>query len=197
MVGTQMLSKGHNFEKVKLVLILGIDNQLNFPDFRSSERVYQTLTQVAGRAGRFSQDGRVLIQTLNPDSTLFQIVKAHDFHRFYEEELEIRKLCDCPPFKRLAMIHFSSRFQDRLIGHVNDHVALILRDLAGKHFKEVVILGPRPAHIEKKSNQFTWSFLLKSGDLSQLHNLLKSFELNYKALSSVSYKIDIDPYSLI
>jgi primosomal protein N' len=60
-----------------------------------------------------------------------------------------------------------------------------------------VILGPRPAHIEKKSNQFTWSFLLKSGDLSQLHNLLKSFELNYKALSSVSYKIDIDPYSLI
>ncbi len=197
MVGTQMLSKGHNFEKVKLVLILGIDNQLNFPDFRSSERVYQTLTQVAGRAGRYSQDGRVLIQTLNPDNTLFQIVKAHDFHRFYEEELEIRKLCDCPPFKRLAMIHFSSRFQDRLIGHVNDHVAPILRDLVGKHFNEVTILGPRPAHIEKKSNQFTWSILLKSGDLAQLHNLLKSFELNYKSMSSVSYKIDIDPYSLI
>jgi primosomal protein N' (replication factor Y) len=197
MVGTQMLSKGHNFEKVKLVLILGIDNQLNFPDFRSSERVYQTLTQVAGRAGRYSQDGRVLIQTLNPENSLFQIVKAHDFHQFYQDELEIRKLCECPPFKRLAMIHFSSRFQDRVVGHVNDHVATMIRGLVAQHFPEVTILGPRPAHIEKKSNQFTWSILLKSGDLGQLHNLLNSFELNYKTVGSVSYKIDIDPYALI
>lgn len=197
MVGTQMLSKGHNFEKVKLVLILGIDNQLNFPDFRSSERVYQTLTQVAGRAGRYSQDGKVLIQTLNPDNSLFDIVKNHDFHKFYQEELRIRELCECPPYKRLAMIHFSSRFQDRLIGHVTEHVAVMMKEMIGKHFQEVSILGPRPAFVEKKSNQFTWSILLKSKDLSQLHNLLKSFEMNYKSMSSVSYKIDIDPYSLI
>lgn len=197
MVGTQMLSKGHNFEKVKLVLILGIDSQLNFPDFRSSERVYQTLTQVAGRAGRYSQDGKVLIQTLNPDNSLFQIVKNHDFHQFYKDELEIRKLCECPPFKRLAMIHFSSRFQDRLIPHVTEHVGTMIRGLISQHFPEVTILGPRPAHIEKKSNQFTWSILLKSKDLSQLHNLLKSFEMNYKSQSSISYKIDIDPYNLI
>lgn len=197
MVGTQMLSKGHNFEKVKLVLILGIDSQLNFPDFRSSERVYQTLTQVAGRAGRYSQDGKVLIQTLNPDNSLFQIVKNHDFHQFYQDELKIRELCDCPPYKRLAMIHFSSRFQDRLIPHVTEHVGSMLRGLIAQHFPEVTILGPRPAHIEKKSNQFTWSILLKSSDLSQLHNLLKSFEMNYRSLSSVSYKIDIDPYTLV
>lgn len=197
MVGTQMLSKGHNFEKVKLVLILGIDSQLNFPDFRSSERVYQTLTQVAGRAGRYSKDGKVLIQTLNPENSLFKIVKAHEFHRFYEEELKIRELCDCPPYKRLAMIHFSSRFQDRLIPHVTEHVGGMIRSLVRQHFPDVSVLGPRPAHIEKKSNQFTWSLLLKSKDLGQLHNLLKSFEINYKTLSSVSYKIDIDPYSLI
>lgn len=197
MVGTQMLSKGHNFEKVKLVLILGIDSQLNFPDFRSSERVYQTLTQVAGRAGRYSQDGKVLIQTLNPENSLFQIVKNHDFHQFYKDELEIRELCDCPPFKRLAMIHFSSRFQDKLIPHVTEHVGVMMRSLVAQHFPEVTILGPRPAHIEKKSNQFTWSVLIKSSDLTQLHNLLKSFEMNYKSLSSVTYKIDIDPYTLI
>ena len=197
MVGTQMLSKGHNFEKVKLVLILGIDSQLNFPDFRSSERVYQTLTQVAGRAGRYSQDGKVLIQTLNPENSLFQIVKKHDFHQFYRDELEIRELCDCPPFKRLAMIHFSSRFQDKLIPHVTEHVGVMMRGLVAKHFPEVTILGPRPAHIEKKSNQFTWSVLVKSSDVSQLHNLLKSFEMNYKSMSSVTYKIDIDPYTLI
>lgn len=197
MVGTQMLSKGHNFEKVKLVLILGIDSQLNFPDFRSSERVYQTLTQVAGRAGRYSQDGRVLIQTLNPENSLFQIVQRHDFHQFYKDELKIRELCECPPFKRLAMIHFSSRFQDRLITHATEHAGAMIRDMTARHFTEVSVLGPRPAHIEKKSNQFTWSILLKSKDASQLHNLLKSFEMNYKSMAGVSYKIDIDPYSLI
>lgn len=197
MVGTQMLSKGHNFEKVKLVLILGIDSQLNFPDFRSQERVYQTLTQVSGRAGRYSKDGKVLIQTLNPESSLFQMVKAHSFHDFYKAELQIRELCDCPPYKRLAMIHFSSRFQDRLVDHVTENIGPMIRKLIQDHFGEVTILGPRPAHIEKKSNQFTWSILLKSQDLSQLHNLLKSFELNYKTMASVSYKIDVDPYTLI
>lgn len=197
MVGTQMLSKGHNFEKVKLVLILGIDSQLNFPDFRSAERVYQTLTQVAGRAGRYSQDGKVLIQTLNPDNSLFQIVKNHEFHQFYQDELKIRELCDCPPYKRLAMIHFSSRFQDKLIAHVTEHAGTMIKGLVAQHFPEVSVLGPRPANIEKKANQFTWSILLKSKDLGQLHNLLKSFEMNYKSMSSVSYKIDIDPYTLI
>ena len=197
MVGTQMLSKGHNFEKVKMVLILGIDNQLNFPDFRSAERVYQTLTQVAGRAGRYSQDGKVLIQTLNPDNSLFQIVKNHDFHQFYQDELKIRELCECPPYKRLAMIHFSSRFQDKLIPHVTEHAGAMIKGLVAQHFPDVSVLGPRPAHIEKKANQFTWSILLKSKDLSQLHNLLKSFEMNYKSMSSITYKIDIDPYTLI
>lgn len=197
MVGTQMLSKGHNFEKVKLVLILGIDSQLNFPDFRSNERVYQTLTQVSGRAGRYSQDGKVLIQTLNPENRLFDIVKRHDFDGFYEDEMKIREMCECPPFKRLAMIHFSSRFQEKLIPHVSESVGPMIRSLIAGHFPEVTILGPRPANIEKKSNQFTWSILLKSKDLPQLHNLLKSFEMNYKSMSSVSYKIDIDPYTML
>ncbi len=197
MVGTQMLSKGHNFEKVKLVLILGIDSQLNFPDFRSSERVYQTLTQVSGRAGRYSKDGKVMIQTLNPESSLFQIVKNHDFHQFYEDEIKVRELCDCPPFKRLVMIHFTSRFQDKLILHVNDNVGPMARDLIRQHFSDVTLLGPRPATIERKSNQFTWSLLLKAKDLTQLHNFLKSFEMNYKSMSSVTYKIDVDPYSVM
>jgi primosomal protein N' (replication factor Y) len=124
-------------------------------------------------------------------------VKAHDFHQFYKDELEIRKLCECPPFKRLAMLHFSSRFQDKLIPHVTEHVGTMIRGMIAQHFPEVTILGPRPAHIEKKSNQFTWSILLKSKDLAQMHNLLKSFEMNYKSQSSISYKIDIDPYTLI
>ena len=139
----------------------------------------------------------MLIQTLNPENRLFDIVKNHDFDTFYKDELTIRELCDCPPYKRLAMIHFSSRFQEKLIPHVSEYVGEMLRSLIESNFPEVTILGPRPAHIEKKSNQFTWSILLKSKDLPQLHNLLKTFEINYKSLSSVSYKIDIDPYTMM
>ncbi len=197
LVGTQMLSKGHNFERVKLVLVLGIDGQLNFPDFRSPERVYQTVTQVAGRSGRYSQDGKVVIQTFNPDSPLFLTIEKHEFHQFYTDELEIRHLCDCPPFKRLVMIHFSSRFQDRLITHMNQNVGPIMQQLITKNFNQVHLLGPRPAFIEKKSGQFTWSLLLKTEDLSQLHNLLKTFESNYRVPSGISYKIDVDPYTLM
>jgi primosomal protein N' (replication factor Y) len=73
----------------------------------------------------------------------------------------------------------------------------MFRQLISSHFPEVILLGPRPASIEKKLNQFTWSILLKSSETSQLHNLLKTFENNYKSLSSVSYKIDIDPYTMV
>ena len=125
------------------------------------------------------------------------MVKNHSFHEFYESELKIRELCDCPPYKRLALIHFSSRFQDRLVQHVSDNVGPMVRKLVKDHFQDVLVLGPRPAHIEKKSNQFTWSVLLKSQDLTQLHNLLKSFEINYKSMASVSYKIDVDPYTIM
>jgi primosomal protein N' (replication factor Y) (superfamily II helicase) len=197
MVGTQMLSKGHNFENVKLVLILGIDSQLNFPDFRSSERVYQTLTQVSGRAGRYSQDGKVLIQTLNPENRLFQLIQKHDFGQFYEEELKIRQICECPPFFRLALIHFTSRFQEKLISHVTDEVAPTFRSLIRSHFPLVTMLGPRPAPVEKKANQFTWSVLFKTKDIGGLHNLLKTFEVNYRPQHSISYKIDIDPYTMV
>ena len=196
LVGTQMLSKGHNFEKVKLVVILGIDNQLNFPDFRSSERVYQTLTQVAGRAGRYSQDGKVLIQTLAPENPLFETITTHSFDGFYESESTMRDICQSPPYFKIALIHFTSRFQDKVIAHSRE-MANKFRYLIENHFPEVIILGPRQAMIEKKMNQFSWSILLKTQRPDQLHNLLKSFELNYKSESSVSIKIDVDPYTLI
>jgi len=196
LVGTQMLSKGHNFEKVKFVLILGIDSQMNFPDFRSMERVYQTLTQVSGRAGRYSQDGKVGVQTNSPENFFYNVITKHEFDSFYTNEIEMRKLCDCPPYKRLVAIHFSSRFQDKLISYVTLQMAPLFKNLIKLHFGLVHLLGPRPAAIEKKSNQFTWTILLKSENLSQLHNLLKSFELNCPKISSITYKIDVDPYNL-
>lgn len=196
LVGTQMLSKGHNFKRVKKVLVLGMDNQLNYPDFRASERVWQTIVQVAGRAGRYSQDGEVFIQTGNPESPLFEIIAGQSLDEFYRNELPLREMCECPPFYRLAALYFSGRFQDKLIQHMTQTVEPLFRGMVKKHFPEVICLGPRPATVEKKSNQFTWTILLKSRDLNQLHNCLNSFSMNWTAISGVSLKVDVDPQHL-
>ncbi len=193
LVGTQMLSKGHNFRKVKRVIILGVDNQLNLPDFRANEKIYQTVVQVAGRAGRYSDDGKVYIQTANPEAQLFEIIKQGSFDGFYKIELPIRQLCECPPFYKIAVMYFSGRDQSKLTVFVTQKIDAALKSMQRQHFPEVLILGPRPALLEKRANQFTWTVLLKSKDFNQLHNLIQTFESNIQIISGVSLKIDIDP----
>jgi primosomal protein N' (replication factor Y) len=193
LVGTQMLSKGHNFRNVNLVLILGIDSQLNFPDFRSNERVYQTLTQVSGRAGRFGKDAEVLVHTLAPENKIFSYLKNHTFEDFYQDEIPMREMCSSPPFKKLVIIYFNSKSQELAIKE-SSHQAGSLRALAEKHFSAVEILGPRPSMIEKKINKFTWSIMIRSSDVNQLHNLIRTFTKNYNPPHSISLKVDVDPY---
>lgn len=193
LVGTQMLSKGHNFENVNLVLILGIDSQLNFPDFRSNERVYQTLTQVSGRAGRFGKHAEVLVHTLAPENKIFTYLKNHSFDEFYQDEIPMRELCSSPPVKKLVLIYFNSKSQETVIKECSAQVSA-LNALATKHFPEVEILGPKPSMIEKKVNKFTWSLMLRSSDLNQLHNLINTFFRNYHPPHTISLKTDVDPY---
>ena len=101
-----MLSKGHNFEKVNLVVVLGIDSQLNFPDFRAMERTYQLLVQVAGRAGRYSKDSKVIIQTMNEESDLFRYVDDPASDEFFESELAVRGITNFPPVSKTAALFF-------------------------------------------------------------------------------------------
>lgn len=193
LVGTQMLSKGHNFKNVNLVIILGIDSQLNFPDFRSNERVYQTLTQVSGRAGRFGQSAEVLIHTLSPENHIFSFIKNHTFSEFYEHEMPLRELCGAPPFKKILVIYISGKKQDEVIRFASEETQR-LKVIAQKHFSSVDVMGPRPSMIEKKINKFTWSIMLKSENVNELHNLVRTFEKNAHPPHSISLKIDIDPY---
>jgi len=194
-VGTQMISKGHNFKNVNLVLILGTDSQLNYADFRSQEKVYQQITQVAGRAGRFGPNSKVLVQTLNPETGLFEHIKQHHFSEFYDDELRAREACFCSPYSRMVMVYLSSRFLDRLI-QVCEEMGEALKNISHMHFSNVRVLGPRPANIEKRVNQFTWCFLLKSEDINQIHNLLDNVENNFKLPSGVKMKVDVDPLNL-
>lgn len=204
LVGTQMLSKGHNFKRVKLVMILGIDSQLNFPDFRSNEKVYQLLAQISGRSGRFGGESEVIIHTLGKNNSLFQYVKEHNIGDFYLEELKIRKLCDLPPFSKIIMIYLTSRFQDR-VALAASRAQELLSNLQESYFNQVEILGPRPAIVEKKVNKYTWSLMLKSSKINDLHNILLTFKKNFIQRSkenrfkpdySVSVKIDVDPNNL-
>ncbi len=193
LVGTQMLSKGHNFKKVNLVLILGVDNQLNYPDHRANERVYQLLTQVSGRSGRFGDKSSVLIQTLAPENDVFRFVKNHSFDEFYKSEIEIRKICHVSPFEKMMMIYLTSKFQDK-IREESMRYANAINSLIKENFSDVEILGPRPAVVEKKVNKYTWSIMIKSGDVNQLHNLVSTLQANTKLHYSISIKFDVDPY---
>ncbi len=195
-VGTQMLAKGHNFKKVNLVIVLGIDSSLNYADFRSSEKTYQLLEQISGRAGRYAEGAKVIVQTLNPDHKIFELIKAHSFDGFYEEELLLRELCECPPFSRIAMINFSSRFREKLIPEITE-VGNQLQKLVTNHYPQVRILGPTPLSIEKKANQFSWAIMLKSSNIKQLHMVINSFESSYQESSNISFKIDIDPMQIL
>jgi len=194
-VGTQMLSKGHNFERVNLVLVMGVDSIMNFPDFRAIEKAYQLITQINGRAGRFSTDAKVLIQTLAPGNKVFEYIQNHSFSEFYEEELIIRDISRFPPFGKMAAIYFHSRFRERLMTNVIS-VGETLKSVIQKNNLEVDILGPSPAMIEKRANQFTWYIALKSNDTNQLHKVLSFFENSYNRGQSITYKIDVDPYQI-
>ncbi len=193
LVGTQMLSKGHNFENVNLVIILGIDSQLNFPDFRSNERVYQTLTQVSGRAGRFGKKAEVLVHTLAPENKIFTYLKNHTFEEFYNDEIPLREMCSSPPVKKIILIYFNGKNQGEVIKESSEQ-SNRLREMAETHFNKVDVLGPRPSMIEKKVNKFTWSLMIRSEDINQLHNLVNTFQKNYQPPHTISLKIDVDPY---
>jgi len=193
LIGTQMLSKGHNFEKVNLVVILGIDSQLNFPDFRANEKVYQQITQVAGRAGRFKEEAKVLILTMSPTNKIFKYVQEHNFDEFYKEELVFRKICHSSPYTRMIMIYVNGKNQKEVVESAENAV-LFLEKIIKDNFNTVEVLGPRPSMIEKKVNKFTWSFMLRASNLNDLHNLYSTFIKNFQTKSSISLKSDVDPY---
>jgi len=193
LVGTQMLSKGHNFEKVNLVLVFGQDSYLSFPDFRANERVFQQLTQISGRAGRYSPDSKVLIHTLIPEHPLYQLVIDHSFDGFYQDEMSLRDLCQCPPYTNQAALYLTGKLQEKVEKEAY-LVADVCRTLIEKKFSACQLLGPKPAMIEKRVNKYTWCLLLKSKDRNQLHNCLHSLMRNHRPDHHAQVKVDIDPY---
>ncbi len=187
LVGTQMLTKGLDLEQVTLVGIVAADSLLNFADYRSSERAFQTLTQVAGRAGRGNDPGQVILQTYSPDHPVLEAVKAHDYQSFIAQELPQRQALNYPPYGYLVLIRLSGANAQL----VEDTAQAIAVDCAAQFPTGVDILGPAPASILRVADRFRWHLLLKS-PLAQRPKLDLE-HLRQQCPASVSLAIDVDP----
>ena len=156
LVGTQMISKGLDFDNIELVAIPKADSLLYVQDFRAEERAYQLITQVSGRAGRISGDGKVLIQTYNPQHSVFQLIKERDSSKIYEHFLQERKKFHYPPFVKLVLIELKHRREDK-VNRASQFFGSILR----KYLPEECVLGPEKSPIGKLNLMYQFQILLK------------------------------------
>lgn len=207
LLGTQMVAKGLDFENVTVVGVISADTSLLLPDFRASERTFQLLTQVAGRAGRKNKLGKVVIQTFNPNRPAIKHARLHDYLSFYHEEIGFRKELNYPPFTRLTSILLRSLDEKKVVDHSGQFYD-ILRNEASKHAwppHQFDILGPTAAPILKIRNYFRWYILIKAGkELDRSGTLTR--EVIKKTLSlyhatcrdsHVEVIVEMDPHSLL
>ncbi|WP_041740895.1 primosomal protein N' [Calothrix sp. PCC 6303] len=190
LLGTQMLTKGLDLPQVTLVGVVAADGLLHLSDYRASERAFQTLAQVAGRAGRGEDAGRVIIQTYTPEHPVIGAVRQHDYHSFIAEELEQREALNYPPYGRLILLRLSS-LDAIAVANAAQIIATFLQ--GGEGYE---ILGPAPASIMRVANRYRWQILLKfTREMSpQLPDWQEVREL---CPASVSLTIDVDPLNMM
>src|SRR5258707_7366130 len=195
LVGTQMVTKGLDFDKVSLAAVFDADRLMHFPDFRSHERAFQLITQVSGRAGRREKQGKVVIQTSNPKHPLFSFVLENDVTGFLKEQLLDRQQNFYPPYSRLIQIIF--KHTDKKI--VREFADQVTNDLKSK-LKGIKILGPGEPMVSKIRNEFLLNILLKiprdQGHLSEVKEIMgesASKALLDKDYRSVKVVFDVDP----
>ncbi len=194
LLGTQMVAKGHDFPGVTLVGVIGADSSLNFPDFRSAERTFALLTQVAGRAGRGERPGKVLIQTWAPDHYALACAARHDYEAFYREEIALRGELGYPPFGHLVNLVFSGLDAEK-VNRAAGQIASALEEAAGG---TVEVLGPAPCPLAKLRGKTRMQVLLKSPQRSALHRLLGYLvPLRRKIPAGTALAVDVDPLDML
>jgi primosomal protein N' (replication factor Y) len=193
LVGTQMIAKGHDIPNVTLVGVINADIGLGVPDFRAAERTFQLLTQVAGRAGRHELSGTVLVQTTNPDHYSIRCAAEQDYSKFYEKELEFRRLMRYPPFSALANVLVRATRQEEAL-EMSGGLAELLHQ-PGEGLK---LLGPAEAPVPRLKSEFRYQMLIKSRSRPRLNETLQrvqryALERKWPATALV---VDVDPLNL-
>lgn len=188
LLGTQIVSKGLDFDNVTLVGVINADTSLNIPDFRSSETTFSLLAQVAGRAGRSTKEGEVIIQTFNPDHYAIQYTKKHDYLGFYNKEMFIRRELKYPPFYYICYLKISGKDSDYIYGEVNK-----IKKVLENKLENTIILGPSPCTIFKLNNIYRYGIILKYKKEDNLREVLDKIIDHYKDNSKLKLDINFNP----
>ena len=199
MVGTQMLTKGIDLPQVQFVGVLAADGLLNLPDFRASERTFQTLLQVAGRSGRGDQPGQVVIQTYTPEHPVLQAVQGYAFDAFIETELQQRAALHYPPYGQLILLRLSAPDAQR-VEQTAQQLATFLSDHIQAAQLPGEVLGPAPANILRVARRYRWQILLKLPPNEQGGMpvwVVPVAELQAQCPKDVRLSVDVDPLSLL
>ena len=196
LIGTQMVVKGHHFPKVTLVGVIAADSSLNIDDYRATERTFQILTQVAGRAGRENLPGKVIIQSYNPENFSIQNAQKQNYEEFYETEIALRKQLKYPPFCDIIIIGFNSINEEEIKKVSNLAYEIATKNLDNEEFK---IFKPMPSPIDKIQNKFRWRIIIK-GNMNEkanetLNELLKT--LYAKDYKNTKITIDVNPNNMV
>nr|WP_239482158.1 primosomal protein N' [Pseudomonas insulae] len=199
LIGTQMLAKGHHFPRVTLVAILDADGGLFSADFRASERMAQLIVQVAGRAGRAEEPGKVIIQSHLADHPLLVQLTEQGYFAFAEQALAERRGAGLPPFAHLALLRAEAHKPGQAEGFLDDACSLAEQLLDGLRLSGIELLGPVPAPMERRAGRYRAQLLLQANARAPLHRLLAQLLPNLEALPSgrpVRWSLDVDPIDL-
>lgn len=199
MVGTQMIAKGHDFPKVTLVGVMAADSMLNTGDYRASERTFQLITQVAGRAGRGDLPGRVLIQTYNTEDFSITSACRHDYEGFYRQEIKIREKLNYPPFTNIALIMMSG-VNDREVFQKARDIKKLLEDEFSTSGVEAEVLGPTRAPLTKIKNKYRWRTIVKCDNMDAIISVFSTLTDEYysrKENHTVDLSMDINPVNML
>lgn len=193
LIGTQMISKGLDFDRVSVVGILNADSMMNYPDFRSYERAFQLMAQVAGRAGRKNKQGLVVLQTKSPENPLIHQIMANDYTRLYQEQMEERSLFKYPPFYRLIYVYLKHRKED-ILNQAADLMAAHLRQGMGER-----ILGPDKPPVARIQSLFIRKIVIKieqEASMSKVRRYLTQVQrtlIEDERFRSMMVYYDVDP----
>ena len=194
LVGTQMIAKGFDFQHVTLVGIVNADTGLLLPDFRSSERTFQLLTQMAGRTGRGEERGTVLIQTYSPNHYTIQFAAKHDYSGFFAEEIERRRSLRYPPFTKLINLIFRGK-KEQLVHEQSLQFRKLLKEQAP--IPDIEIMGPAPLPLYRLRGHFRWHLMLRGTQAEPMQMLIRSGLKQFKRKIGTYLAIDVDPVTIL
>jgi primosomal protein N' (replication factor Y) len=195
LLGTQMIAKGLDFPNVTLVGVINADTMLHQPDLRAAERTFHLIAQAAGRTGRSSRGGRVLVQSSSPGERAIVLAAEHNFPVFAEQELTHRREMQSPPFQHLTRIILRGPAEDA-VRHDAEQMADLLRSTAAETGSAVRILGPAPAPVAKLRDMFRYHFQLSAPTIPEIQQLWRAVTDKLPRSKDVEYVIDVDPMNM-